>query len=105
MGTKRDTRNEMQVEKNDQDIYLDKGEDDFWPISKAINFSNHGSTTKQLQLFKNFHVSKFICSFKIPVNIQKTHKYDTTRSWKIKCSKRRNHILNTAVCPCPSQTP
>lgn len=29
MGTKRDTRNEMQVEKNDQDIYLDKGEDDF----------------------------------------------------------------------------
>jgi len=29
MGTKRDTRNEMQVEKNDQDIYLDKAEDDF----------------------------------------------------------------------------
>lgn len=29
METKRDTRNEMQVEKNDQDIYLDKGEDDF----------------------------------------------------------------------------
>lgn len=29
METKRDTRNEMQVEKNDQDIYLGKGEDDF----------------------------------------------------------------------------
>ena len=29
MGTKRDIRNEMQVEKNHQDIYLNKGEDDF----------------------------------------------------------------------------
>ena len=29
MGTKRDTRNEMQVEKKDQDIYLDKAEGDF----------------------------------------------------------------------------
>ena len=81
MGTKRDIRNEMQVEKNHQDIYLDKGEDDFWPISKKINVSNHGSTTKQLpQLFKNFHVSKFIYSFRIPVDIQKTHRYDTAKS-------------------------
>ena len=46
MGTKRDTRNEMQVEKNDQDIYWDKGEDDFWPISTTAVPQNNYNFSK-----------------------------------------------------------
>lgn len=54
MATDTDIGNEMQVEKNDWEsictLYLDKGEDDFLPLSKKANVSNHNNLSKQLAL-------------------------------------------------------